>query len=531
MANLPTASDSFKDSLPDASPAAGAEPALRGELAALSEPERQVALERFQMLRPHLEEGAALTIVAQEANLSYRTAVRWVSLYRRFGLAALARKGRADRGKRRALSPEMTKVVEGLALQKPPLPVAALYRQVFQLAQQQGQKPPSYSMVYDVVRKIPHDLVTLAHEGTKAYAERFELLHRREAERSNAVWQADHTLLDVLVLREEGEAARPWLTIIQDDYSRAVAGYYLSFEPPSILRTALALRQAIWRKQDARWRICGIPEVFYTDNGSDFTSVHLQQVAADLKMRLVFSTPGKPRGRGRIERFFATLSQRCLCELPGYLVRGGGIRGKPRLTLPELDAILGTFLLEIYHLEEHSQTGQTPQARWESGGFLPQTPTSLEQLDLLLLTVAKSRKVHPDGIRFQGFRYVDPTLAAFVGESVILRYDPRDLAEVRLFHQGRFLCRAICPDLASETVGLREIVRARTQRRRELRMGLRERQKSVATLLDLKRGSAEGVTDAAEELADEKVTDAKPADSAVLPRPDAAPPLRRYLNE
>ena len=42
-----------------------------------------------------------------------------------------------------------------------------------------------------------------------------------------------------------------------------------------------------------------------------------------------------------------------------------------------------------------------------------------------------------DGIRFQGLRYVHPTLAAFVGEAVTIRYDPRDLSEIRLFHHER----------------------------------------------------------------------------------------------
>jgi hypothetical protein len=77
----------------------------------------------------------------------------------------------------------------------------------------------------------------------------------------------------------------------------------------------------------------------------------------------------------------------------------------------------------------------------------PRMPDSLEKLDLLLLTVARARKVHPDGIRYEGLRYVDPTLAAYAGESVTLRYDPRDMAEIRVFHQERFICRAICPDL------------------------------------------------------------------------------------
>ncbi len=46
-------------------------------------------------------------------------------------------------------------------------------------------------------------------------------------------------------------------------------------------------------------------------------------------------------------------------------------------------------------------------------------PESLEQLDLLLLTVPKARRVHPDGIRFTGLRYIDPLLAAYVGEEVL----------------------------------------------------------------------------------------------------------------
>ena len=48
--------------------------------------------------------------------------------------------------------------------------------------------------------------------------------------------------------REDGAGRQPWLTIVIDDYSRAVAGYFLGFDPPSSTRTALALRQAIWRK-------------------------------------------------------------------------------------------------------------------------------------------------------------------------------------------------------------------------------------------------------------------------------------------
>ena len=82
------------------------------------------------------------------------------------GLAALARKGRADVGGRRVLNSELRELVEGLALRKPPMSAASIHRKVFRIAQARGEKPPSYSVIYDIIRKLPADLVTLAHEGT-----------------------------------------------------------------------------------------------------------------------------------------------------------------------------------------------------------------------------------------------------------------------------------------------------------------------------------------------------------------------------
>jgi hypothetical protein len=44
------------------------------------------------------------------------------------------------------------------------------------------------------------------------------------------------------------------------------------------------------------------------------------------------------------------------------------------------------------------------------------------------------------------------TLAAYVGEDVTIRYDPRDMAELQVYFRETFLCRAINPELAGETV-------------------------------------------------------------------------------
>ena len=172
---------------------------------------------------------------------------------------------------------------EGLALERPPLGPSTIYREVCRIARARGEQAPEYHTIYNVIRAIPDDLKTLALNGEKADREAYDLVHRCEAERPNQIWQADHTPLDLWAKQGDGEAARPWLTVIIDDYSRAIAGFFMSFDSLSPARTALALRQAIWRKADAYWIVFGIPEIFYTDNGSDFTSGHLEQVAADIR--------------------------------------------------------------------------------------------------------------------------------------------------------------------------------------------------------------------------------------------------------
>jgi putative transposase len=292
-----------------------------------------------------------------------------------------------------------------------------------------------------------------------------------------------------------------------------VAGFMVAFEAPSALHTALALRPAIWRKPEPTWQVCGIPGILYTDHGSDFTSQHLEQVCADLKIQAIFSQVGQPRGRGRIERFFNTVNQVLLARLPGYAPAGFATQVTPGLDLQGFTQAFAHFVLHEYHQTPHSATGITPQARWSANGFLPQLPVSLDELDLLLLTVVKSRRVHQDGLRFQSLRYIDPTLASYVGEDVTIRYDPRDMAELRVYHHERFLCRAVCQELAGETVSLKDIIRARRRRTRELRQQLAVRQSLVDQLA---AASAQGAM---------RLTPAPTGQEPPTPR------LKRYLHD
>jgi len=308
-------------------------------------------MRRWEVLRPHVEDGIPLSRAARDAGVAPRTAQRWLAAFRTGGLAALGRQPRADAGRLRTQT-ELVEVVQGLALTRPRPSVATITRKTAVLAAERGWAAPSYGTVREIVAAVDPHLLSLAHDGPAGFRDRFELVHRRQADRPNRVWQADHTELDVLVLDERGDPARPWLTVVLDDCSRAVCGYTVFLGAPSALNLSLALRQAVRPKADPGWVVSGLPEVLYADHGSDFTSDHLHQVCADLHVRLVHSAVARPQGRGKIERFFGTVTTELLPLLPGHLVRGKPAT-PPGLTLAALDAAFATWLAGYHQRAGH----------------------------------------------------------------------------------------------------------------------------------------------------------------------------------
>ena len=235
--------------------------------------------------------------------------------------ASAARASVADAGKCR-LPGDLIAFIAGRGLKRPRSAATAIHRRARDGAAAPGWRVPSYGTAYAILSRLDPAMVVLALDGPAAYRDRYELIHRHRAETPNALWQADHTLLDILVLDEGGKPVRPWLTTVVDDHSRAVAGYMVFLSAPCALNTCLALRHAIWRKADPAWPVCGVPDVLYVAHGSDFTSRHLDRVAADLRFRVVYSAVARPQGRGKVERLFGTLTTELLPELPGHLVEG-----------------------------------------------------------------------------------------------------------------------------------------------------------------------------------------------------------------
>lgn len=221
-------------------------------LTAYSEEQRQKAMDKYRLIAPYLNREKSLRAVAEDSDVSKRTLQYWVSQYEQFGLVGLIRKRRRDSGIFK-VEKEVQEEIKNLILNHKRNSVTSIHRKICETCKKNNWKQPSYYQVYAISRFLSPGLKKLAYEGKKEYQNTHDLIHRREANYPNEIWQADHTPLDIIVLNEKGNPERPWLTIILDDYSRAIAGYFLTFQDPTAIHTALVLHQAIWRKRNFDW--------------------------------------------------------------------------------------------------------------------------------------------------------------------------------------------------------------------------------------------------------------------------------------
>ncbi len=125
------------------------------------------------------------------------------------------------------------------------------------------------------------------------------------------------------------------------------------------------------------------PRALYLDNGSCYSGDLLALVCKRLDIRLVHATPHDPEARGKMERLWRTMRQRCTDHLPA------------NAELDEVGRTLHNWLDGDYHRRPHaSLMGETPRRR-----FLRRLEgRALSPLELAkALEVTETRVVGKDG--------------------------------------------------------------------------------------------------------------------------------------
>jgi putative transposase len=235
-----------------------------------------------------------------------------------------------------------------------------------------------------------------------------EAFGRFEAAKVNDLWVGD-------VAHGPRVAGRKALLFaFMDDHSRLIVGHRWG-RSEDVLRLEAALRRGIASR--------GVPKRIYVDNGAPFVSHQLQRICAVLGIQLVHSRPGRPQGRGKIERFFATVRTQFLVEIADDQLG----------SLDELNDLFTAWVETRYHHRPHRETETSPLVRFTAAG-IPEVPSPAQLREAFLWsetrTVTKTAMVSLHGNHYE----VDPAL---VGRRVQLVFDPFDLEHLEVRWDGR----------------------------------------------------------------------------------------------
>lgn len=466
--------------------------------------------------------AAGMLLGVPEGEVSYQTIRNWRQILEIKGPQGLDRKHHKNRGQT-TMDPRLVRIAKGILLNPKHFSIAESHRRLGKYVRHFLNRPedeiPTLKQVYYLWEHIPEEEKVLALEGMQAYRRKFDEAIRFEAPYSNAIWQADHHQLDIIVVDSDTgeELGRPWLTKIQDDRSRAVLGYYLSMDHPGSMAIASALYHAFLQKPQEWWVMYGLPEMIYIDNGKDWISRHIELVALSFGIKLERHEPYHPQSKGKIERLFRTLEEMCIHPLDGSV--GSNIRTRPKtvtpkLTMEQVRAHIERFIRD-YHERIHGSTKQKPRERWEKGLQNHQIVKDLTKIDHLLKS--KPYKVQPSGIHFKNryYRNPDGALGKYIGRYVTVFFDSRDISRIRVWgsvnpdEELQYICTAY-PQSLAPTTAERAAVAEKNKGRRD------------ATRREVRSVQAEG--EVALKVLDKLNEEAAKADSTLAPTtPSPAP--------
>ena len=282
---------------------------------------RQIGLFRYMLIREAADatltgrqRGALVRALAAQAHtepdgrivrITRWTLDRWIQNYREGGFDALVPSPRQSQPR---TPPEVFELAAALKKENPSRSAAQVRRI---LHAQLGWAPNETTLQRMFVRT---GLTALRAPVEPAVFGRFE------AGRPNEIWTGD------ALHGPRIGGRKTYLFAFLDDHSRAIVGHRWGFAEDTV-RLAAALRPALAAR--------GVPDYVYVDNGSAFVDSWLLRACAKLGIKLVHSAPGRPQGRGKIERFFRTVNGEFVVEIAA----GDGEPGRQVSDLAEMNRV------------------------------------------------------------------------------------------------------------------------------------------------------------------------------------------------
>ncbi len=288
---------------------------------------------------------------------------------------------------------------------------------------------PSRASFYTTYNTFPAYNRDIARYGLS----RTRAMYRRPGEETPveaalSCLQFDETLLPFYVLDEERgiPLGRPYLAWYVDEYSTAITGFYMGFEPPGDLVIGAATRHACSMKAYVQQEYPDIDQPYIQggigrhstfDNSLQAHAKSIAAITLELDIAYDFTPSRSPWVKGLVEGAFEIANRTFLQEMPGYVLpREYKVDQKDYD--PAKNAVIGFrhllwlwhhWLLTIYHpLAPRSGMKMSRNDRWLEGTRIIK-PAFLDQsrdLDFLFGIVREGTwTLDHRGVIYEGLYY------------------------------------------------------------------------------------------------------------------------------
>lgn len=411
---------------------------------------------------------------ANEVGVSHVTLYAWLKQYRSTGLltSLVRRSGRGGPNKSRLL-PEVDEIINSvieefyLTSLKPN--TKKTHERIASYCHNAGLPIPSVDTIQRRLNKISQKKAVLKREGKNAMRQYQPLEYGGFPDYVKPMHtvQIDHTPVDIMLVDDtyRTELGRPYITLAIDVYSRMITGYYISFEAPSYMSTAMSIISSVLPKDEivkkynltSKWPVYGIPQFIHLDNAAEFRGENLKRVCKDYGINLIWRPVGRAYFGGHIERLISTLNED-IHILEGTTFSDIKQKGEydsqkeSTMTLSDFEEWLAVLIVDKYHNTIHSGIGMTPIQKYTEGifGTDTQPPKGLPPIieDQLRFRVnmlpGEERTIQRDGISVDGIKYYHPILETFIKQvdpnnkskkqKFSFRQDPRDISKIYFYH-------------------------------------------------------------------------------------------------
>jgi len=402
---------------------------------------------------------------SEKIGVHYTTLYRWLKKYKSTGTLAglLPRPSGRKRGETRLdymVEEIMQNIINTYYLTNQKPSIQSVINKINIECKNRNIKAPSPNTIRNRIHKLS-EYEVLKKQGNRSIARtKFEPTPGNfTADYPMQLIEIDHTPVDIILVDDETREpiGRPYLTLAIDIYSRMIAGYYLSLNPPSVTSVAMCVTTTVLPKDkllldldiDSNWDIWGFPETIHVDNGADFRAEAIKEAGLVHGINIEFRPVGRSNYGGHIERAIGTLMN-AVHEIPGTTFSNIQQKGEydadkhSSMTFSEFEKWLVTFITKVYHKRKHHGIDTSPEILLEQGIFgedavgLPPKPSDPLSILIDFLPIFR-RTVQKNGINIDGINYYDNLLRNKIHsidertgkkKQFICKRDPRDIKHI-----------------------------------------------------------------------------------------------------